>query len=189
MLTELEVTAPYVLAIAGDNGPKKNLATLVRAMAALPADLKAVTLVNVGRPRYDVGKLEALIASSSMRDRVRFLGRVSDETLRRLYAGARVTAYPSFYEGFGFPIVESMALGTPVVTSDVSSMPEVAGDAALLVDPHDVDGLASALASVLTDDALHASLREKGLERVKRFNWERCARETRDYLAECCDDG
>jgi len=184
VLARLGLTRRYVLAIAGDNSPKKNLDNLVRAMAMLPDALADVTLVNVGQPRYDLGALEALIASSRMGARVRFLGRVTDDDLRMLYAGARLTAYPSFYEGFGFPIVESMSLGTPVVTSDVSSMPEVAGDAALLVDPHDPGGLSAAIASLLTDDARRASLVAKGRERAKRFTWERCARETRDVFAE-----
>ena len=187
-LERLNVRTPYVLTVAGDNGPKKNLPNLVRAMATLPTDLKEVHLVNVGRPRYDLSGVTTLIERCGMTGRVQFLGRVEDEDLRRLYAGARLTAYPSFYEGFGFPIVESMALGTPVVTSNVSSMPEVAGDAALLVDPGDPEGIAGAITSIVGDDALHAELRRKGFERVRRFDWQQSARQTRDYFAELADD-
>ncbi|HUW56391.1 MAG TPA: glycosyltransferase family 1 protein [Planctomycetota bacterium] len=184
-LERLGVRPPYVLTVAGDHGPKKNLEGIVRAMAALPADMRNVSLVSAGRPRYDLRALTTLITELRMSDRVTFPGRVSDEDLRRLYVGARLTVFPSFYEGFGFPIVESMALGTPVVTSNVSSMPEVAGGAALLVDPHDVDGLSTAVASLVGDDGLHARLREKGLERAREFNWERTARRTREFFAEC----
>lgn len=187
-LSRLDVRRPYVVAIAGDNGPKKNLGNIIRAMAKLPAALKHVSLVNVGRPRYDISGVERLIAELGMFGRIRTVGRVSDGDLRALYAGARMTVYPSLYEGFGFPIAESMALGTPVVTSNVSSMPEVAGEAALLVDPHDVDELSAAIASLLGDDKLHALLRGKGIERVKRFTWEKSARETRDFFAGLTDD-
>ena len=182
-LDALGVRRPYVLAIAGDNSPKKNLPNLVRALAALPTEMRDVRLVNVGNPRYDTAALDRVIAECGVGDRVQSVGRVSDEELRMLYAGARVTAYPSFYEGFGFPIVESMTLGTPVVTSNTSSMPEVAGDAALLVAPDDVAGLSQAIASLVGDDALHTSLAAKGRERAKQFTWERCARETRDVFA------
>lgn len=184
VLARFGARRPYVLTIAGDNGPKKNLPNLVRAMAQLPADHREVMLMNVGEPRYDVRAVKELIDELGMSERVRFLGRVSDDDLRSLYAGARLTAYPSFYEGFGFPIVESMALGTPVVTSNVSAMPEVAGGAALLVNPRDVEELSRAIGSLLGDERLHADLRAKGLERVKDFRWEKSARQTRDFLAE-----
>jgi glycosyltransferase involved in cell wall biosynthesis len=184
VLERFAARPPYVLTIAGDNGPKKNLGNLVRAMGRLAADHREATLVNVGEPRYDVRGVGRLIAELGMSERVRFLGRVSDDELRSLYAGARLTAYPSFYEGFGFPLVESMALGTPVVTSNVSAMPEVAGGAALLVNPRDVEELSGAIGSLLGDDRLHARLRAKGLERVKDFRWETSARQTRDFFAE-----
>lgn len=183
-LSSLGIRRRYVLTVAGDHGPKKNLSNIVRAVAKLPHDCRDVCLVSVGKPRYDIRGLIALIAKLRMSERVKFPGRVDDEDLKRLYAGARLMAFPSLYEGFGFPIVESMALGTPVVTSNVSSMPEVAGDAALLVNPNDVDQLSAAVRSLLRDDELHATLRARGLERVKRFRWETSARQTRDFFEE-----
>ena len=183
-LGRLGIRGRYVLSVAGDNSPKKNLGNLVRALALLPKELGDVALVNVGKPRYDQGGLDALIAELGMTGRVRSTGRIGDDDLRALYAGAALTAYPSFYEGFGFPIVESMALGTPVVTSNVSSMPEVAGDAALCVDPRDPRALSEAMRAILADAALREDLRAKGLERVKRFQWETSARQTRDFFAE-----
>jgi alpha-1,3-rhamnosyl/mannosyltransferase len=188
VLSSHQVAGRYVLAVAGDNSPKKNLSNLVRAMAALDTKFDDVTLVNVGVPRYDTKRLDEIIRETGMTDRAKFLGRVSDDELRALYAGARLTAYPSHYEGFGFPVVESMGLGTPVVTSNVSSMPEVAGDAALLADPNSVEELAGAIGQVLGDDALHADLTRKGLANVKRFTWEACARGTRDFFAEVAGD-
>jgi glycosyltransferase involved in cell wall biosynthesis len=109
---------------------------------------------------------------------VRFLGYVPDEDLPALYSGALLLAFPSLYEGFGLPVLEAMACGTPVLTSNVSATAEVADGAALLVDPRSVDALASALGRLLTDDALRADLRRRGLARAAEFSWERTARET-----------
>jgi glycosyltransferase involved in cell wall biosynthesis len=105
-------------------------------------------------------------------------GFVSDEELVGILAAARCFLYPSLHEGFGFPPLEAMACGTPVVTSSVSSLPEVVGDAGLLVDPRDVEAIAGAVEWVLGDDALHARLRQSGLERAASYTWDRCAAET-----------
>jgi glycosyltransferase involved in cell wall biosynthesis len=111
-----------------------------------------------------------------VRQDVRFFGFVPDHTLAALYRLASVFAFPSLYEGFGLPPLEAMACGTPVVTSRISSLPEVVGDAALLVDPYSVDDIAGALDRVLGDDALRASLVARGRARVQDFSWERSAR-------------
>jgi glycosyltransferase involved in cell wall biosynthesis len=103
---------------------------------------------------------------------------VSDEQLIELYRGATVFVFPSRYEGFGLPVLEAMACGCPVISSNASSLPEVAGEAALLVEPWDVDGFASVMERVLTDPALQADLRKKGLERAAQFSWDKTARET-----------
>jgi glycosyltransferase involved in cell wall biosynthesis len=109
---------------------------------------------------------------------VHFTDYVADEDLPALYNGAELFAFPSLYEGFGLPVLEAMACGTPVVTSNSSSLPEVAGDAALLVGPLDVEALAGAMQCVLADEVLATELREKGLARAAQFTWERTARET-----------
>ncbi len=101
-----------------------------------------------------------------------------DDDLPPLYSGAALLAYPSLYEGFGLPVLEAMACGTPVVASSTSATAEVAGDAALLVDPLDVDGLATAMRRLLSDETLQAGLRSRGLERAAGYSWQRTARET-----------
>jgi glycosyltransferase involved in cell wall biosynthesis len=107
-----------------------------------------------------------------------FLGRVDDAQLHRLYVAARCCIHPAYYEGFGLPPLEAMACGTPTIVSNVSSLPEVVNDAALLVNPNHAEEMAVAMQRLLTDDALHAELRHKGLQRAAGFSWERAARET-----------
>jgi glycosyltransferase involved in cell wall biosynthesis len=103
---------------------------------------------------------------------------LTDDDLPALYNGASLFVFPSLYEGFGLPVLEAMACGTPVITSNVSSLPEVAGNAAMLVDPYNVDALAGTMRHVLSDQALAADLRARGLQRAQQFSWERTARET-----------
>ena len=107
---------------------------------------------------------------------------VPEEDLLPLYNGAKAFIYPSVYEGFGLPVLEAMACGTPVITSNLSSLPEVAGDAALLVDPYSVLEIAEALFLVAEDDGLRYTMRQKGVDRANEFSWERCARETLSVL-------
>ena len=122
--------------------------------------------------------------SHKLHKHVRFLGYVSDQTLGILYRLASAFVFPSLYEGFGLPPLEAMASGTPVVTSNVSSLPEVAGDAAVLVDPYDVDSIVDGIRRVLTDPALAADLRRKGIERAREFSWERSVEKTRQVYQE-----
>jgi glycosyltransferase involved in cell wall biosynthesis len=117
-------------------------------------------------------------------ERVMFAGFVSDDGLPALYSLAEVFAYPSLYEGFGLPALEAMACGTPVVSSNSSSLPEVVGDAAILVAPRDVGGWKEALERLLTSAELKASLRESGLRRASRFTWETAALKTREVYRE-----
>ena len=121
-----------------------------------------------------------------LRDRVLFPGFVADADLPALYSAARVLAYPSIYEGFGLPMLEAMACGTPVVTSTASCMPEVAGDAALLVPPTDVDALAAALDRALTDEALRADLIARGRTRARQFSWAKSAQQLLEIYHAVC---
>jgi len=117
---------------------------------------------------------------SKLHKHVRFLGFLPDETLAALYRLASVFVFPSLYEGFGLPPLEAMASGTPVVTSNVSSLPEVAGDAAVLVDPYDVGAIVSGMRGVLSDPVLADEMRRKGLVRARDFSWERSVARTHD---------
>ena len=138
-------------------------------------------------PRYP--QVKARVAELGLQDSVVFLGPMPDEDLPDLYSGATLFAFPSLYEGFGLPALEAMACGTPVITSNASSLPEVVGGAGIVVEPRDLRALAEAMERALTDEHLRAELRAKGLERAKRFRWERAARETfrvyRQVVARC----
>ncbi len=164
--------------------PRKNVPMLLQAFAQIAPQFPDVPLVLVGKKGWMYDAIFAELTAQGLADRVIFTGYVPEEDLPRLYGGARAFVYPSLYEGFGLPVLEAMQCGAPVVTTDISSMPEVAGDAALLVKPDDVNGLAAALTRVLSDDALAADLRERGLARAAGFSWDRCARETRAVYEE-----
>jgi glycosyltransferase involved in cell wall biosynthesis len=120
-----------------------------------------------------------------LKNRIHFIGRQSDETLRDLYCGATALVFPSLYEGFGLPILEAMSCGTPVITSRISSMPEVGGDAAIYIDPHESDSLVSALEEFENKRHDHQALRDASLRQADKFSWERCARETLATYARC----
>lgn len=168
---------PYVLFVGGAD-PRKNHRTLVRAFARCRQELKDHVLVLVGDAVHRFGNYSDSVRAEGLEDSVRCPGRVSAEDLRLLYSGAAVFVFPSLYEGFGMPVLEAMASGTPVITSDSTALPEVAGDAAVLVNPESPEHLQAALVRVLKDEDLRQSLRAKGLERVKFFTWERTARQT-----------
>jgi len=159
--------------------PRKNLPTLLRAFKRLRDNYKMqLPLVIAGYRGWLVEEVDQALAEVQLGDALRFLGSVRNEELVYLYNAASLFVLPSFYEGFGLPPLEAMACGTPVIVSNVSSLPEVVGDAALLVAPDDVEGLAVAMARVLTDETLRNELRDKGLARARTFSWERAARET-----------
>lgn len=175
------LTPGYVLSV-GSGSARKNLRGLIEAWAAIA-------------PRID-DRIELVIAGDAaaygrafdgseippLPPRARLVGRIEDAELPLLMAGAGVFAFPSLAEGFGLPPLEAMACGTPAIVSNVTSLPEVVGDAALLVDPHDTSQLADALVRLLTDRPLHARLRSAGLERARRFDWDETARLTHAFL-------
>ncbi len=175
---------PYLLYV-GSNKPHKNLPRLVDAFARLlrEADTPG-NLVIAGA--WDERYPEAVdaVRRHGLTDRVTFEHRPSDERLDALYAGARGFVFPSLYEGFGLPVLEAMAAGVPVATSARGSLGEVAGDAALLVDPEDEDAIGVALHRLLRDDALCAALTAAGLARARLFPWSRTAAETCAVYAE-----
>ena len=169
------------LLFLGTIEPRKNVGRLLDAVIA--AGPEVGPLVLAGGLGWGNDALSPRIADLTRQGRVRALGYVP-ETLRvGLLGGARALVYPSLYEGFGFPPLEAMACGTPVITTDVSSLPEVVGDAALLVNPLDVDELAGAIERLWHDEPLRADLRARGLARSQQFTWERTARLTLDVYA------
>ena len=159
--------------------PRKNLPTLLRAFRRLRDDYKSEAVLAIAGTRgWLVEEVDQVIAELQLGNAVRFLGNVRNEELVYLYNAAKLFVLPSFYEGFGLPPLEAMACGTPVIVSNVSSLPEVVGDAGLLIDPADIEALTVAMWRVLTDDKLRRELCEKGLKRAQTFSWERAARET-----------
>lgn len=160
----------------GHTQPRKNLEGLLRALALLRRWDSRIRLIQVGGT--PTAKQRQLIASLGLQGAVLFLGTVSDEDLVVLYNVADVFVFPSLYEGFGFPLLEAMACGTPVVAGNTSSVPEVVGDAGLLVNPRSPEAIADAVRRVLADGDLAEDLRRRGLARAQTFTWERTARET-----------
>ncbi|HLZ22558.1 MAG TPA: glycosyltransferase family 1 protein [Ktedonobacterales bacterium] len=168
--------APTVLAV-GTIEPRKNYERLIAAFAQARRHADGPrTLVIAGRPGWLYDGVFAAVETLGLRDAVTFLDYIPDAELTTLYHAADVLAMPSIYEGFGIPMLEAMASGTPVVCSDGGSLPEVAGDAALVVPVEDVDGLAAALVRAVSDADLRASLVARGLARVKEFTWDTAAR-------------
>jgi glycosyltransferase involved in cell wall biosynthesis len=164
----------YLLVVATLE-PRKNLARLVRAYAALPAVLKARhPLVIVGARGWLSGELERAIAPLEASGGARRLGYVGEDELPLIYAGAHAFAFPSLYEGFGLPVLEAMASGVPVLTSNVSSLPEIAGDAALTVNPLDDEALRRGLERLLEDSGWRTAATGRGIERAREYPWSRC---------------
>lgn len=177
ILREIGVEQPYILYV-GALESRKNLPRLLAAYARLRQWSTEWKLVIVGARKWKSSPIFETVQQLALEPHVHFTGYVADEHLPALYAGADLFTFPSLYEGFGLPVLEAMACGAPVVTSNSSSLPEVAGDAAILVDPYNVEQIAQAMWLVLSQPALAAEMRAKGLARAAQFTWERTARET-----------
>ena len=177
---------PYIFSI-GTVQPRKNYARLMAALAALGPACQDVHLVIAGGRGWLDGPIYQAVRGLGLAERVHFIGFARDEDLPALYSDAVCLAYPSLYEGIGLPVLEAMACGTPVVTSTISSMPEVAGNAALLVDPYDVDALVEALRRLLADNTLRTDLIARGFVQAKYFTWERAAQQLRDIYRRMLD--
>ncbi|MGI8632898.1 MAG: glycosyltransferase family 4 protein [Solirubrobacterales bacterium] len=185
LLRALGVEEPFVLS-TGTLEPRKNLVRLIEAFAGLTAgDRTGHELVLAGPTGWEVQQIVKRVTSH--RDVVRTVGHVSEDELEALYRRAAVFAYPSLYEGFGLPVLEAMQSGTPVLTSNRSSLPEVAGDAAVYVDPLSSEEIRSALQGLLVDKGRRKELSRLGVDRARLFDWRSTARATRDLLVQIAE--
>jgi glycosyltransferase involved in cell wall biosynthesis len=167
----------YVLYL-GSNKPHKNLVRLVEAWARLQPQTIPLVIAGAWDDRFPEARRRA--SALGLQEQIRWLGPVPEGTLPALYGGAHLFVFPSLYEGFGLPVLEALACGTPVVCSNSSSLPEVAGNAALLANPLDTGTLADAMRLALEDENLREALREKGLRQAQRFSWPFTAQRTLD---------
>lgn len=175
------VPDPYFLCV-GSIEPRKNLVTVLRAFARRRASGGREHLVVVGPKGWGNKEFYRLVTSLSLDEVIHFTGYVREEQMPALYAHALALLYPSSYEGFGLPVVEAMAAGCPVVTSNVSSLPEVAGEAGILVRPQDEEALAHAIAAISEDDTLRARLVIMGRTQASQFTWTRAAQRTQAFF-------
>ena len=179
-----QLTNPFILYV-GNIKPHKNLERLIDAFDRVRRQgFDNLSLVIIGDQISRYQGLRRAVHRHKLHKHVRFLGFVPIETLAVLYRLAALFVFPSLYEGFGLPPLEAMACGTPVVTSNASSMPEVVGEAAFLVDPYDADSIADGMRQVLTNADLRATLVERGFERAKMYSWERSVRRIREIYSE-----
>jgi glycosyltransferase involved in cell wall biosynthesis len=179
-----QLNDPFIL-YAGNIKPHKNLERLIDAFYRMrKGPLEHTKLLIIGDEISKYASLRRTVHRLKLHKHVRFFGFVSDKTLASLYRLASVFVFPSLYEGFGLPPLEAMAAGTPVITSNVSSLPEVVGDAAILIDPYEPDDIADAMSRVLTNEPLRQELRDKGLNRVKEFSWDRSISRVREIYGE-----
>jgi glycosyltransferase involved in cell wall biosynthesis len=176
----LGLVRSYVLFV-GTIEPRKNIARLLDAYAALPQSIREeFDLVLAGPPGW--AQSETMARLRDPIPGVRYLGYVAEQDMPGLFAGATALVYPSLYEGFGFPVAQAMAAGSPVITSNVSSLPEIAGDAAMLIDPLSESALRDALQEVLTSPSRREAMIAKGRANARRFTWQRAARESLDFF-------
>ncbi len=181
-LKEYDLVFEQYFLFVGTIQPRKNLARLIKAYAqALANNNQLPLLALAGGKGWLSDEIYTLPKKLDIENHVRFLGYIPDEDLPALYSGAKAFLFPSLFEGFGLPIIEAMAVGCPVVTSNLSSMPEVAGDAAILVDPYSVPDICQGIQQIASEEK-QAALVKAGFAQVKKFSWEKCARETLEIL-------
>ena len=182
--SEIKIDGEYILFV-GTLQPRKNIVRLIEAFSKLK---KEVSLLIVGKKGWLYNDILEAPKKFNVEKRVKFLDFVENEDLPSLYKKALCFVLPSLYEGFGLPVLEAMRYGCPVVISNISSLPEAGGDAALYVDPLNVDDIAKKLESIIDDEDLRKNLIKKGYEQVKKFSWEKTAKETLSVLTKIANE-
>jgi glycosyltransferase involved in cell wall biosynthesis len=183
------VHEPYVLFV-GQQQERKNVFRVIEAYAQhRKKSGTEARLLLVGRKASENGPITETIQRCGVEKFVTRIGYVAFSELPYLYSGAKMLVFPSLWEGFGIPVIESMACATPVVTSTATCLPEIAGDAALVVDPHSVEQIAGAMTRIECDGTLRSALIEKGLQRARLFSWENCARSTLNAYTRMSQEG
>lgn len=180
ILKSYKIDGNYFLYV-GMIEPRKNIVRLLKAYDNLPGGIKnAYKLVICGKKGWMYDDVFRYMEANNLKDKIIFTGFVKDEHLPHIYRGAKLMLYVSLYEGFGLPLVEAMVSGIPYITSNLSSMKEIAGEAGIKVDPYDENAIKEAIIQLLSDEELYDSLVEKGINRVKKYNWTDCAGKTRE---------
>jgi glycosyltransferase involved in cell wall biosynthesis len=177
VLRNYYILGPFILYV-GTLEPRKNIPLILKAYYKLKNYGLNHKLVIVGKRGWKYEAFEELIKILNLSEDIIFTGFVPEKVLPAFLTSADLFIYPSFYEGFGLPPLEAMACGTPVITSNTSSLPEVVGDAGIMINPYDVNGLTKVMYDVLTNDGLKEDMRKKGLKRAKLFSWEKTTKET-----------
>jgi glycosyltransferase involved in cell wall biosynthesis len=171
---------PFLLYV-GSFHPRKNVPAIISAFECL-ADKNPHDLVLVGSPVWHISEMKSRIENSSFSSRIRSIGLVPRSELPCFYNQASIFIFPSLYEGFGFPVLEALACGCPTVTSNVSSLPEVAGEAAILIDPFDIQEISNAIMDILIDDSLKDELKQRSIIQAMKFSWVETATQTINIL-------
>ena len=182
---EYNLPDKYILFV-GQVQPRKNLTRLIKSFAALEGKYPDTKLVIVGKKGWMYDEIYSLVKELGIADRIMFTGFIHDSDLPAVYKAAMVFAFPSLYEGFGFPLVEAMKCGIPVVTSATSSLAEVAEDAALLVDPTSEKEISEALDAYLSNPNLRDDYSQRGKMRANSFTWQLCAQKTMELYHNVC---
>lgn len=175
------------LLFVGTLQPRKNIKRLIEAFSKVHQDSSDIQLIIVGRKGWKYEEILSAPQKYGVKESVKFLDFVADDDLETLYKNALCFVWPSLYEGFGLPVLEAMQYGCPVITSNVSSLPEAGGDAAVYVDPENVEDIVSKIKKVIGNKELRDDMVKKGYQQVKKFSWEKAAKETLEILKEVVD--
>jgi glycosyltransferase involved in cell wall biosynthesis len=179
VLDKLSILSPFLLFV-GTLEPRKNVVRLIQAFEQFASRYPELLLIIAGKPGWNFEDIFTAMKATAYRERIRHLGFVSEPEKKALLAACEILIYPSLYEGFGLPVLEAMAAGAPVITSNVSSLPEVAGDAAVLIDPLSVEEISGAMQAILDNPVQREELVRKGRDQAARFSWARAAAQTLD---------